>query len=119
MNNKRSSVNIRLILGLAAAFYLAVVLFQVVRRNYELNKQVNALNTQILSLQDEKDELNYKIQYYQTESYKEKEARAKLGLQAPGEGVIILPKKAATSATNAKPTANKSNWQQWMEFLFG
>lgn len=119
MKPKRISWNIRMLIGLAAAFYLSVLLIQVVRRNYDLNKQVVALNTQIQSLQDEKDELNYKLQYYQTDSYKEKEARAKLGLQAPGEGVIILPRQNTTQTTTAKPAAKKSNWQQWMDFLLG
>lgn len=109
-----------MLLALAVAAYLTVVLVQTIHRNYQLRQQVVSLQGQIDQLQSQKDDLAYKVQYYQTDSYKEKEARAKLGLQAPGEGVIILPPPpAASTSGQSKPAAKKSNWQQWKEFLFG
>lgn len=110
------------IIGAIAAIYIAVLLFGIVRRNYELKKQITDLEHQVAVLAEEKDELTYQIQYYKTDSFKEKQARAKLGLSMPGEGVIILPRAAEQQAV--KPEAQKSekskaNYLQWWEFLFG
>jgi cell division protein FtsB len=108
------------IVGIALVVYLGFLVFQVVKKNYELSTQINTLGDQINQLTDQKDELNYKVQYYQTDSFKEKEARAKLGLQAPGEGVIILPPQTATTQANDAASKPKpANFHQWWSFLFG
>lgn len=109
--------------GTIIAIYLAVILIQTVRRNYELKQKIANLEAQISELTDERQELEYRIEYYKTEAYKEKEARAKLGLQLPGESVIILPKREldpSAQLEDAKKTIpRKSNIKQWWEFLFG
>src|SRR5438132_240246 len=102
--------------------YLAILLAGALRRNYNLNRQISDLRAETTKLTDERDELQFKIQYYKTDAYKEKEARAKLGLQAPGEQVLILPATPENQAATAKhqaPTAPKSNLRQWWQFLFG
>jgi cell division protein FtsL len=108
------------LLAFAAAVYLGMSLVQIVQRNYELKKQLTSLEQQVEALEAEKQELSYRIEYYRTEAYAEKAARAKLGLQAPGEGVIILPKvpPPPPPPPPPKPTPS-SNWRQWMQFLFG
>lgn len=117
---KSPKVPVGNIIALVAVGYLTILLVQTVKRNYDYKLQVNLLQQQVNSLQDETSALSYKISYYKTDSYKEKEARAKLGLQAPGEGVIILPRNPdATPVAASKPQPGKSNLQQWKEFLFG
>ncbi len=121
MKNRTSRRALSLI-GLAIAVYLLVILVQTIKRNHDLQKQIDSLQGHINQLTDEQDNLKYEVQYYQTEAFKEREARAKLGLMAPGEGVIILPKPNVTpAAANAAKAAtkNKANWQQWWSFLFG
>ena len=110
------------ILGLAAALYIAVYLVGTIKHNYDLQKEISILQQQIANLQVDNQQLKYKIQYYNTDSYKEKEARARLGLQAPGEGVIILPRQNDTAnIQHASPSKSKpkSNLRQWADFLFG
>lgn len=110
------------VLGIAAAIYISLYLVQAVKHNYELQQQVSILKEQIANLQVDKQQLQYKIQYYGTDVYKEKEARARLGLQAPGESVIILPHPdpTATQKTAAPPKPKpKSNPGQWLDFLTG
>ena len=110
------------LIGCAILVYLSVILVQTIRRNYQLRRQISDLETQIDQLTVQKDELEYQIQYYATDAFKEKEARAKLGLQVPGEGVILLPKNTPVptptpnAAKSAKPA---SNFRQWWQFLFG
>jgi cell division protein FtsB len=110
------------IVGSILAVYLVVVLAQTVKKNYDLEKQIDAMQEQIVRLNDQRDTLTYNLQYYQTDSYKEKEARAKLGLQKPGEGVVILPNPSDAQAKKnaAKPAVvPKSNLRQWLDFLSG
>jgi len=64
-------------------------------------------------------ELQYQIAYFQTDLYKDKAARAKLGLQAPGESVIILPKKEETKVVVKTTKQTRSNFAQWIDFLRG
>ena len=107
-------------LGLIAV-YIGYYLVLTVKRNYDLQQQISKLQQDISDLQIEKDQLAYKIQYYQTDSYKEKEARSRLGLQAQGEGVIILPhgddSHTEEQTKQAKP--HRNNFQQWADFLLG
>ncbi len=113
--------NLGNLIGLAVAAYLVISLFGVIKRNHDLQVQIGGLNSQITQLQTQKDDLSYEIRYYQSDSFKEKEARSKLGLEQPGESLIILPPHA--SAGNAAPPAPKakpkSNFSQWLDFLFG
>lgn len=101
--------------------YLLVVLAQTVQRNYRLGQQVDLLSVQISLLQDQKDELAYSIQYYKTDAFRDREARAKLGLQLPGENVVIIPRTspAPSSASDQSKVVKRSNLQQWFDFLGG
>ena len=111
------------VLGVLVAGYVGFYLVQTVQHNFQLQQQISQLKGQISDLQTQTDSLKYQIQYYQTSDYQDKEARAKLGLQAPGEGVVILPHTDPTtqaqSTSTAKPAPKKPNWQQWVRFLEG
>ncbi|HSX14824.1 MAG TPA: septum formation initiator family protein [Candidatus Saccharimonadales bacterium] len=114
--------NLGIVIGILASLYLLVILVGVIKRNHDLQTQINGLNTQITKLNDEKDQLSYQIQYYQTDAFKEKQARAKLGLASPGESVIILPRtdqSASDQTTQAATQKPKSHIAQWFDFLFG
>ena len=109
--------------GIILAVYLAVVLTQTIYHNYMLSRQIETENGQINLLKAQQDQLRYNISYYKTESFKDREARAKLGLQLPGEGVLILPSPHtsgdAKAGVTSEPAPVKSNIGQWMEFLGG
>jgi cell division protein FtsL len=115
--------NILNIVGLAVIIYLSVIVFQTVKHNYDLNRQIAAQKKQIEDLSIREAQLKYDVQYYKTNSFIEKSARENLGLMMPGEGIIILPKKPSSStapaATTNSPSKKKSNPAQWWEFLFG
>jgi cell division protein FtsB len=118
----KRKVHVPTVIGILVIAILSVSVFKTIRHNIALKTQVDQLNTRVIALQSEQDDLKYKIEYYKTDSFVEKEARAKLGLQEPGEGVIILPRANETTVpenagqSKAKP---KSNLSQWREFLFG
>lgn len=115
------SLNIGIWIGIAFAIYISYYLIDTVVKNYRMQQEIAKLEQQISDLEVESQKLKYQIQYYQTDSYKEKEARARLGLQAPGEGVIMLPNsdqsKAAEDETSKQ--TKRSNIEQWFDFLSG
>lgn len=118
---KPSGINFLNLLGALVAVYLLVVLGQTVKRNYDLGRQNDELKIQISQLQDQKDQLAFNLQYYGTNAFRDREARSKLGLQLPGENVVIIP-RSTTPATTSQPAAapaKKSNFLQWFDFLIG
>ncbi|MDF2460726.1 MAG: hypothetical protein K0S68_129 [Candidatus Saccharibacteria bacterium] len=110
------------VLGAVVIVSLLISLGQTVHRNYQLGQQINEIKADTDVLKEKRDELGYSIQYYKTDSYREREARSKLGLQLPGENVIIIPQPTATpdAATTTPATESKrTNFQQWLDFLGG
>lgn len=99
--------------------YLAFALFGTIRRNYELQREIAAVEESNKALAQSNLELQYQIAYFQTELYKDKAARAKLGLQAPGESVLILPKKESSQQGEVATKQKRSNFAQWIDFLRG
>jgi cell division protein FtsB len=111
------------VVGLVIVVYLLVMLGETIHRNYTLGRQINTLKAQIALLQDQKDELAYNIEYYKTDSFRDREARSKLGLQLPGENVVIIPhttpEPSVAPEASKKASGKRSNLQQWLDFLGG
>jgi len=111
------------VVGAVILVSLVIKLGQTVKRNYDLNHQIDTLKAQTSLLEAQKEELAYSLQYYKTDSFRDREARSKLGLQSPGENVVIIPPKSPsptpTADTAKKDTGRKSNLQQWFDFLGG
>jgi cell division protein FtsB len=111
------------VIGSVIIIYLGVQLGQTIKSNYDLGLQIQELKSQIGLLQSQKQQLNYNIQYYNTDTYRDREARSTLGLQLPGENVIIIPGDTPSPApaydASKKTSAPKSNLQQWFDFLGG
>jgi cell division protein FtsB len=112
------------VLGAVVIVYLLVVLGETIQRNYQLGHQIDALRQQIGLLKDQKDALAYDIQYYKTNSFRDREARSQLGLQLPGENVVIIPRSSPAADPSAdtaphKAAPTQSNLQQWLNFLSG
>ena len=99
------------------------------QRNYDLQKEVDGKARQQKVLELETQALVFEQKYYQTNEYQELAVRERLNLAAPGEKLILLPPnsvaaKNADAALVDTPRAatledQSSNFQQWMNFLFG
>jgi cell division protein FtsB len=104
-----------------------------VQANYELQKKISELNQKnsVLKLENENTDLQNK--YLQTDEYLDLSARQNLGLAAPGEKVLIVPKNVAmknvdsSSISNASSTNSSTdhrsryvkNAESWRDFLLG
>jgi len=68
----------------------------------------------------ENEELRRKLDIVKQPQFVEEEARNKLFLAKPGEGVIALPTDVltASNSNNKKPRDTRPNWQKWWETFF-
>jgi cell division protein FtsB len=104
-----------------------------IQKNYELQKQISRLQQEnsVIKLQNQNTALGN--QYLQTDQYLELAARQSLGLAAPGEKVLLIPKsvsakyidsslsKKSNSAAISTDKRSKyvKNAEAWRDFLLG
>lgn len=62
-----------------------------VRENYQINQTIKTLKVAISDLKKEIALLHSKIAYYKSDSFKEIEARRRLGLKGVNETVVLVP----------------------------
>jgi len=105
--------------------YILFLLGKTVWQNYGINQEIAKSEEETKQLQEENKRLENLIKYYQSTSYKEQEARLKLGYQKEGEKVFVVPKsqeeqeeETAAEKTKKNGLAAKPNYLKWWEFLF-
>jgi len=108
---------------------------RVVQTNYELQKDLSAMqqknDVQLLSNKN----MELKNEYYKTDTYLELAARKHFNKAAPGEKLIIVPKEIALKhsidvplppseqqtlkeAAEASGSSFQRNFNAWLDFLF-
>jgi len=110
------------IIGVLGLIYLSVLVGRSVYTNWKTDQRVKKLKTELDTLEIGKQDLENQIAYFQTESFKEMEARRKLGLVKPDEKVVILqsePQSESQSTSNQTNTNenNKPNYRLWWEYF--
>jgi cell division protein FtsB len=105
-----------------------------VQNNYALQKQISTLKQQNAVLQLQNENTDLQNGYYKTDQFLELSARQNLGLAAPGEQVIIVPKRVAmsyidpalaknTTSSDTNPPDKRpgyvKNLESWRDFLLG
>ena len=94
------------------------------QRNYELQQMVDRKRQQVELETLRVTLLEYESKYYESAEYLDLAVRQRLGLGSPGERQIIVGStddttpEAFTARTISEPQ-KESNFQQWMNFLFG
>lgn len=98
---------------------------EAIQRNFALQQQVDSLKQEIAVLELRNKTIAFQNNYYSTAEYMELSARERLNKAAPDEKVIILPPNTrhvsdeVAPHTNITPITERSNFDQWMYFLFG
>ncbi len=91
-------------------------------RRAELQKEITKLEDDINALESKNNDLNKLIDYLSTEEFKDREARLRLGLQKPGETVVVIPNLTDTTDTSTpnpnQPSEPENNWQRWLNYFF-
>ncbi|AKM84490.1 MAG: hypothetical protein VE98_C0001G0031 [candidate division Kazan bacterium GW2011_GWA1_50_15] len=127
LQGRELRVRMIMTIGVVIAVYMIVSTIQALWQNYQINKELIRLRDENAELKLQNNYLQNLIAYRQTESFKDKEARAKLNYQKPGEIVLIIPDDdtARFQEGNIKeqPDTNGSlvpnNPQKWWRYFFG
>ncbi|OQA04000.1 MAG: Septum formation initiator [bacterium ADurb.Bin400] len=103
--------------------YFVYVVVKTTQVNYLSNQQIAEEEARINELEDELRFMKFQINYFKTTSFKEKEAREKLGYRAPGEKVVSLPldkpeEKVADGAIEDEKI-RVPNQHLWWAYFFG
>lgn len=117
-------------IGLLVIIYMFAILANETGKNYQLRSKADELEGQISRLESQIQDLGYKVTYYKTDSYRERLAREKLNVAAPGESVVVIKddiakkqdieqEKTIVLKSDEQVLAEKPNYQQWWVFLFG
>jgi cell division protein FtsB len=107
--------------------YIFITVGRSIWKNYSINKEIEALETEIKELQLVNESLTNRIAYFKTNTYKELALREKLNMQKPGETMVLLPKKANEDEnliisnpeknTDTVQGDKKPNNQLWIEYF--
>ena len=122
----RWSTSVLLYLLVLYTFYM---LGRSVWMNWTLQKQIGDIQNQILEIERKNNDLKNLIVYYNSESFREVEARAKLGLKKPGEMVVDVPVKSVNNfnvelqnqtqqMSVTKPAPAVPNYRLWWQYIF-
>ncbi len=114
-----------LVANIAILFVVGVSTVRETYRGWSVDREIIALEQKAASLEGRRSELVAFADKMQSPQYVEREARAKLGLQKPGEHVIILEGVSATSSewsmeiTPPPPVAidTRSNPKRWWDYF--
>ena len=100
-----------------------------VESNYQLQKQITAINEQNNIIRLQNNDIKLQNEYYRSNQYIELQARQNLGLAYPGETELIVPSNIAlkyvvkvnnTYSTNSSSNSQSitKNFSDWLNFFF-
>jgi len=106
----------------AFTIYLFVIVGRSIWSNYNSNKELDKKAEELVKIEEEVESIKYKISYYQTKNFKEKEAREKLGFKGIGEKVIALPvdkeEEKLTDQAIEEVQIRTANYILWWRYFF-
>lgn len=123
--NNLTNHNLGLLIILIVILYLITIVGKTIWDNYQSNKGIAEQERDLEDLQFELEYLESEIVYYQSQSFKEKQARAKLGYILPGESVVSVPKDnldqevpEGDSEQEGLIQSDTPNYVLWQKYFF-
>ncbi len=105
-----------LILGALFLLFVAVSVGREWFQNYSIQKEINALEEEAHRLESRRSELLELTQSLEGGGFLEEEARVELGLQRPGETVLVVETAAGSSSAEAE-NRDQSNPVRWFNYF--
>jgi cell division protein FtsB len=123
---KKSQRFISTVFFVAVVIYMIGILSKSLWDNYQVNQEIKTLRQEVAILEEQNQRLKNLIVYYQTDSYKEKEARRKLLMRKPDERVLALPETDYShesidieeEAKEQEQQYQEPNYQLWIDYIF-
>lgn len=115
-------------IGLGAIIMISLALTQETYRRYQIQKEIEDLQTQVGKKERDNEKLKGMIQYFKTDDFQEKEAKEKLSVQKEGEKVLLV-KGDQPTVDSSKPQElvetplpeqkdNRTNLRKWWDYFF-
>lgn len=125
-HNFASIENIVLLIAIVMCLVWTYQSIEAMSRNWTLIDRLNSEQRTLDLLNIEIETAELENEYYNSAEYQELAARKFANKQLPGENMVYLPENSAvakakhqkTSAAAPEAPTVKSNFEQWMSFLF-
>ncbi|MBI2483070.1 septum formation initiator family protein [Candidatus Uhrbacteria bacterium] len=106
--------------SLALAGVVAGIVQEMERRN-SVRREIRTIEQEVARLEQQRNRLSDLLEQSAHPEFIEREARLRMGLQRPGETVLIIPDTPNTPASNtASPGVSvpESNVEKWWHHIF-
>lgn len=109
-----------LLLGLVLCLLVvSAFMLREVQRKKSIQTEISNLEQELVQLDQETRRLEGVLEYLKTDAYVEREAKKRLGLQLPGEQVVLITEDRQDVSIGAKhAVASQSNWEKWWSLFF-
>ncbi|MEW6407835.1 MAG: septum formation initiator family protein [Patescibacteria group bacterium] len=125
MKDKKRGILFKLItfIGFIILIFVALALSKEIYRRYQINQEIKSIQEEIERLEKRNQELQALVDYLNSDSYKEIQARQNLGLQKPGEQAIAVQPAPPNldvelQASNREEEKNLTNPEKWWNYFF-
>jgi len=108
--------------AISLSVLLLIFLGQKFYKSYQIEKEIEGLQEDIVSIEQSNKEVLDLINYFKTPEFKERQARSLLSLQKPGEFAVTLPLREDgdfDQAADESEVTEPSNLFKWWEYFFG
>jgi cell division protein DivIC len=106
---------------LGAVLVVLLVVFGLELQQWQQRRKIDAEIAELIAQQEELDSRNkalqQSLQYFSSDSYKEKLAREQLGLKKDGEIVVNFPAGGIVENGLSEPP-KQSNPEKWLKYIF-
>ena len=119
---KKLSLRLITMLGLVFVFFIVMGLVREIVSRYRVNQEIESVRMEIETLERKNKELAGLVDYLNTDSFKEIQARQNLGVQKEGEVAVSI--ESMPDNTNEQVVfadsedVEKSNFEKWWGYFF-
>jgi len=111
-----------ILISISCIVFLGTGLSKEYYRDYQIQKEINSLQKEINSFEDNNYKLSQLVEYYKTDEYKEAEARKRLNVMKEGEKVVIIKSNSenlnSLVVEEASGNENIPNYIRWWNYFF-
>lgn len=114
---------IALLVGCAVVVLVIVATVRESQRRRSIQREIRSIEDEIARIEQQRERLTDLVEHAGSSEFLEREARLRLGLQRPGETVLIVPDAATGSETAGEGSpepgeAPPSNLRKWWQYIF-
>lgn len=118
--------------GLGVASFLGYRSYQESKRHDRIAEEISSLQEEAERINQDNRRLSDRIEYLQSDNFREGEAKRTLDYQLPNEKVIVIDDALSSTSESSSGTAtadfqkdtsssqeHKPNYQKWWDIFFG